>query len=80
MKSKVSKLKKQDQAQALEQYKKLDDEVKEFTQLFHKMKDLAKNPLQPVPQIIEKEHRVQEQKINEELMPNQIRITLKGSA
>lgn len=44
------------------------------------MKDIAKNPLQPVPQIIDKETRVQEEKINEELKPNQIRVTLKGSA
>lgn len=44
-----------------------------------KLNSLVSNKLQPAPEIVDEEHKVNKEVINEELKPNQIKIKLTGS-
>jgi len=42
------------------------------------LKELAKNPFQPVPEMVEIDTMVNQEKVNAELQPNQILVKLTG--
>ncbi len=52
---------------------------KELAATNQKLNSLISNKLQPAPEIVEEEHKVNKEVINEDLKPNQIKIKLTGS-
>ena len=57
----------------------LVSEAEELKKQVDQMKVMAKNTFQPPPELVEVEAMINQEKVNEELAPDEIQITLQGS-
>ena len=70
---------KADKDQTIEVINRLKAEKIELEARAREITDLAKNSLQPIPELVETETMVNQEKVNEEVEPNQVYVKITGN-
>jgi len=73
-------LRKQDKEQTTQVILGLVREAEELKKQIEQMKTMAKNHFQPPPELVEVDAMINQEKVNEEMQPDEFWITLTGGA